>query len=70
MWSAPAQVRRVKCKGVLTALNILEKDDPAIAFYLCDKLSRVVFVAGDYVIREGQEAAGTSSERAAMLIAC
>ncbi len=58
--SAPLthEVRRQKCKGVLTALNILEKDDPAIAFYLCDKLKRVVFVAGDHVIREGQEAAG------------
>jgi len=58
--SAPLthEVRLQKCQGVLTALNILEKDDPAIAFYLCDKLNRIVFVAGDYVIREGQEAAG------------
>ena len=52
------EVRLQKCRGVLSALNILEHEDPAIAFYLCDKLKRVVFVTGDYVIREGQEAAG------------
>ena len=58
--SAPLmhEVRMQKCRNVLTALNIIEKDDSQVAYYLCDKLTRVVFVAGDYIIREGQEAAG------------
>ena len=58
--SSPLQhdVRLQKCRGVLSALNILENEDPQVAYYLCDKLKRVVYVAGDYVIREGQEAAG------------
>lgn len=52
------QVRLQKCRNVLTALNILEGEDPQVAYYLCDKLNRVVYNAGDYVIREGQEAVG------------
>ena len=58
--SAPLthEVRLQKCRNVLTALNILEAEDPQVAYYLCDKLARVVYVSGDYVIREGQEAVG------------
>ena len=52
------QVRLQKCRVVLEALNILEADDSQVSYILCDTLKRVVFVAGDYVIREGQEAAG------------
>ena len=52
------QVRLQKCRVVLEALNILESEDSQVSYILCDTLKRVVFVAGDYVIREGQEAAG------------
>ena len=43
---------------MLEALNILENEDPQVSYFLCDKLKRVVYIAGDYVIREGQDSAG------------
>ena len=40
---------------MLEVLNILDHEDPQIAFTLCDNLQRVVFVGGDVIIREGQK---------------
>ena len=52
------EVKFQKCRRVLEVLNILDHEDPQIAFTLCDNLQRVVFVGGDVIIREGQEASG------------
>ena len=58
--SAPIthEVKIQKCRNVLSVLNILENEDPQVAYYLCEKLQRAVYLAGDHVVREGQETEG------------
>lgn len=51
------EVRMHKCQQVLSALNILD-NDKTLAFELCENLTRVVFVTGDFIIRQQEVSDG------------
>ena len=53
--SAPLmqEVRMIKCKAVLSALNIIDTN-ATLAHELCGHLERTVFVVGDYIVRQSE----------------
>ena len=57
-WPLQNEIANFKCQSVLHTLKLIDKNvsgvEPGMIAFLASLLKRVVFVGGDYIVRQGE----------------